>query len=81
MNEEATWECPGEAHELDNTFNPGSQGPYGPGYHECDVCDNEFWITEAVYLEEIEWQAQVKEWREEAATVRKLLASTQVNVG
>lgn len=44
-NEAELTECPGEAHELDGGFNPSSQGPYGPGYHYCEVCDNEGMIT------------------------------------
>lgn len=39
-------DCPGIAHEKDNNFNPSSQGPYGPGHHWCDICDNEFEISE-----------------------------------
>lgn len=42
-------ECPGEAHFLDGTFNPSSQGPYGRGYHDCDLCDGEEVVTQEVY--------------------------------
>jgi len=38
-------ECPDEAHVLDNSFNPSSQGPYGPGYHDCDLCGGKGEIT------------------------------------
>ena len=40
-------ECPGIAHELDGRFNPGSQGPYGPGYHYCFICDGDGELTKA----------------------------------
>lgn len=78
--EDKLWECPGEAHELDNTFNPSSQGPYGPGYHDCDVCDNEYYVTFEVYTEELEWQQQVEDWRNERRTVEALMKSTKANV-
>lgn len=42
-------ECPGEAHILDCDFNPTTQGPYGPGYHDCELCDDECYITETEY--------------------------------
>jgi hypothetical protein len=58
-------ECPGEAHELDCTFNPGSQGPYGPGYHHCDYCDDAGWITEEWELEIRDWEAECKRQAEQ----------------
>jgi hypothetical protein len=59
------WECPGEAHELDNGFNPSAQGPYGPSYHDCEVCDNELYVTEEIYHEEIARQELMKKLMEE----------------
>jgi len=53
-------ECPGEAHELDNHFNPSSQGPYGPGYHYCEVCDDEGEITVEAFEQFCQDQMQNK---------------------
>jgi hypothetical protein len=72
-------ECPGEAHEKDGDFNPSTQGPYGPGYHDCDVCDNECEITEEEYQEWKEWQQRIKEDREHRALIKKLEAAKKMN--
>jgi len=56
------WECPGEAHNMDMQFNPSTQGPYGDGYHDCHVCDGEFYVSYRIYKEEIEHQEHMAEW-------------------
>lgn len=72
-------ECPAEAHELDNTFNPSSQGPYGPGYHDCDWCDNEGEVTEEVYEEWVEWKKQVEINQKNAKLVREIKKGSKIN--
>lgn len=74
------WECPGEAHHKDMCFNPNSQGPYGDGYHECDVCDGEYYISYRDYKAEIEFQQRCKEFREQAKLINKISTLPQVNV-
>ena len=69
---EDLWECPGEAHELDNTFNPSSQDAYGPGYHDCDLCDNTGEVTLDEYIAEMEWRKEYAQLQEEAKLVRFL---------
>lgn len=76
---EKLWDCPGEAHELDMGFSPSLQGPYGPGYHYCDVCDGDNFVTKEVYYEELERQEEVKRrmeerkrWKEEQKVIDAL---------
>jgi len=88
---EEEWECPGEAHTMDCNFNPSSQDVYGPGYHDCDICDNELYVTKEVYDEEVAWQAGAKKRAElrrirlheemmQQQTVDKIMSSTQSKV-
>lgn len=63
-------ECPGEAHELDNNFNPSSQGPYGPGYHDCNVCYGDGFVTPLIY----------EQWQQEQL-VNRILRSKQFKIG
>jgi hypothetical protein len=77
---EELWECPGEAHELDNTFNPGTQDVYGPGYFDCYVCENNCYVTYDVYIEEVEYQRDMKEKMEQARLVEKIMSFPKSDV-
>ena len=77
---------------MDCNFNPSSQDVYGPGYHDCDICDNEDYVTKEVYDEEVAWQAGAKkreklrrlklhEQMMQKKTIDKIMSSTPVNIG
>ena len=61
LSDDQLVECPGEAHIKDGCFNPTSQDCYGPGAHNCDLCENEGEIT---FIEYKSWAKQVKYYLE-----------------
>ncbi len=82
-----TIECPGEAHRKDMSFNPGSQGPYGDGYHDCIWCEGEYYITQEVYdgwlgMEKrlTAFRERIKEEKDQERTIRKLQQSVKTNI-
>lgn len=85
------WDCPGEAHNMDMRFNPSSQGPYGDGFHHCDLCENEGLVSYRVYKEEIAYQEYMVVWREkqrikrleereQQKTIDAIMSAPRVNV-
>lgn len=72
-------ECPGEAHELDGGFNPTTQGPYYPGYHECDLCWGENEITIEDYEDWKELQKKLEEDRKHRELITAFSRSKKLN--
>ena len=75
VNYELLHECPGEAHELDCTFNPSFQGPYGPGYHNCDICSNEGYVDKETLYFYLELQLKRAQEKEQQLVIDALMKS------